>query len=81
MCAATSEGRFIWGWIAPYFPHPNFVKGSTCYMCGEADCRESMPHGNHPDWLLFCAQNPGPDSPWGTEHRLKIEAAAARRSE
>jgi hypothetical protein len=47
----------------PYLPHPGFVRGETCYMCGEPGCRESMPHGNHPDWLRFLEVN-GPD-PFG----------------
>jgi hypothetical protein len=37
----------------PYVPHAGFVRGETCYMCGEPDCRESMPHGNHPLWEEF----------------------------
>jgi hypothetical protein len=59
------EPRFLWGWIAPYYPHPDF-KGpgtGTCFMCGSDNCHESMPHGNHPDWLAFVEMH-GPD-PFG----------------
>ncbi len=61
------EVRFIPGWIAPYVGHPKFVRGKTCYMCGEAECRESMPHGNHPDWIAFVAMAADPNDPWASE--------------
>ncbi len=47
----------------------------VCPMCGSGKCHESMPHGNHPDWIEFCKQNPGPFGPWGVEHELKRAAA------
>jgi hypothetical protein len=51
--------------LPPYVPHANHVCGKTCPYCGEVSCRESMPHGNHPDWLAFVAMQPDPNDPWG----------------
>jgi hypothetical protein len=51
-------------YLSGYIPHPGFVKGATCFMCGERGCHESMPHGNHPDWLAFVAMSPDPNNPW-----------------
>jgi hypothetical protein len=51
-------------YLSGYIPHPGFVKGETCFMCGERGCHESMPHGNHPDWLAFVAMSPDPNNPW-----------------
>lgn len=65
---------YIW----PFAPHPGFVRGSTCYQCGEAlsKCTVGMPHGVHPDWLLFIAIN-GPD-PFGTQRAAECEALPDR---
>ncbi len=51
--------------LPAYVPHAGFVRGKTCYMCGEASCTEAMPHGNHPDWLAFLSMADDPNDPWG----------------
>jgi len=62
----------------PILPHPAFVRGLTCYLCGEAECRESMPHGVHPDWLKFIELH-GSDS-FSKQRILECEALPDRRS-
>jgi hypothetical protein len=55
----------------PTSPTPGIVRGEACYMCGERNCHESMPHGNHPDWLAFVAGDDDPNDPWGVaQHAL-----------
>lgn len=44
-----------------------------CYMCGSPTCRESMPHGNHTDWLAFVAIAADPNDPWGRKTQQSPE--------
>jgi hypothetical protein len=42
-------------------------------MCSSPACRESMPHGNHPDWLAFVAMADDPNDPWGHKTQRSSE--------
>jgi hypothetical protein len=51
----------------PHVPQLGFVRGERCYMCGERNCHESMPQGNHPNWLAFVAMAADPADIAGNE--------------
>jgi hypothetical protein len=50
-----------------------------CYTCGEREYHESMPHGNHTDWLAFAAMAVDPNDLWGTSFTQSRETARQPR--
>jgi hypothetical protein len=48
----------------PPIPTPGIVRCYECHWCDDPTCHESMPHGNHPDWLAFVAGADDPNDPW-----------------
>jgi hypothetical protein len=55
------------------------IEHKPCYMCGSLTCRESMPHGIHPDWLAFVAMYP--EGQWDTATFFHSAAARASAAE